>query len=303
MSGIKGISIGRQGAVWPYHVVALVTSLVWSTTFVSTKVLLMSGMTPETIFVTRFAVAYLLICLISRGPLLARNWRDEGLLALAGITGGSLYFLTENTALEYTYASNVSILISAAPLMTIALTSAVFRQPMRRNMLLGAVIALAGVTLVVLNGSTDVHISPVGDLLTLAAAFCWAAYSVILKAVGSGRYSVVFVTRKVFFYGLVTMIIYMFCAGIHYDFSLLTKPLVYGNLIYLSVFASLVCFIVWNKVMDVIGPDKANNYIYLSPVGTITTAVIVLGEPLSWMAVVGALVIVAGVFIAEKSWK
>ena len=301
MAVLSRLSVPQQGAVWPFHVLALVISIVWSTTFVATKVLLQSGMTPETIFLTRFTIAYILIWLISRGPLFADNWRDEALLALAGITGGSLYFLTENTALKYTYATNVSILISAAPLMTIALSSAVFHKRMPRMMLAGSGLALIGVVFVVLNGSTDVHVSPLGDLLTLAAAACWAVYSVVLKMVGNGKYSTFFVTRKVFFYGLVFMLLYMPFSGVSYDFSLLAQPQVWGNLLFLGIVASLVCFVAWNKAMDVIGPDKANNYIYLTPVGTITTAVIVLHEPLSWMAILGAVITVSGVILAEKS--
>jgi len=297
----KSISYPATGRMWRFHIFALLTSLIWSTTFVSTKVLLISGMTPETIFISRFAIAYILILFISHHRLFADSPKDEFMLFLAGLTGGSLYFLTENTALKLTYATNVSILISTAPLMTLTLSALVFRKKLRKTMLVGSVIALAGVALVVFNGNASFHIAPAGDILTLAAAFCWAAYSVILKYLGCDRYSTAFITRKVFFYGLVSIVIYMPMAGIGYDFSLLRLPQVYGNLIFLGVIASFACFLVWNRAMEALGPDKANNYIYLSPLGTITTAVIVLHEPLSCMAVAGAIITVSGVIIVEKN--
>lgn len=279
---------------------ALCTALVWSTTFVSTKVLLNAGMTPETIFLSRFMIAYVIIVFLGGRRLFADSWRDELLLFVAGVTGGSLYFLTENTALHYTYASNVSILISTTPLFTIALSSAVFHKRLHISMLFGSVLALAGVSLVVFNGDATFRIEPKGDLLTLAAAICWATYSVVLKVLAPRNYSTFFLSRKVFFYGLVTMLAYMPFSGVTYDFSLLGRADVIGNLLFLGIVASLICFVVWNRVLEVLGPDKANNYIYLSPLGTITTAVIFLHEPLSWMAVLGALVTITGVVIVEK---
>lgn len=288
-------------SVWKYHIIALVTALIWSTTFVSTKVLLMSGMTPETIFVTRFAIAYLLLLAFSHKRMAADSPKDEFMLALAGLTGGTLYFLTENTALGLTYASNVSILITTTPLFTMALSAIVFRQRLRRSMILGSALALAGVVLVVFNGNVAFHVSPKGDLLTLAAALSWAVYCIILKLIGGHGYSTAFITRKVFFYGLAGMLIYMPFAGVTYDFRVLMLPEVAANILFLGVVASFACFLIWNRVLEVLGPDKASNYVYISPVGTIITAVIVLHEPLSPMAIAGAAITVVGVIIAEKT--
>lgn len=286
--------------MWKYHILALVTALIWSTTFVSTKVLLNEGMTPETIFVTRFAIAYLLIICIFHSKLMADSLKDEALLCLAGLTGGSLYFLTENTALKFTYASNVSILISAIPLLTIALSAWVFRQKFHKSMLFGSLLALSGVALVVFNGNATFKVAPIGDLLTLAAAMCWASYSVVLKYLGNHSYSTLFITRKVFFYGLVSMLLYLPFSGVEYDFHLLSKPEVYGNILFLGVVASFGCFIVWNRIVEELGPDKANNYIYISPLGTITTAIIFLHEPITWMALIGAAITICGVVIVER---
>ena len=79
-----------------YHLVAFLTVCVWGTTFVSTKVLMINGLSPAQIFTLRFAVAYILMLAFSHKRLFANSWRDEGLMALLGITGGSLYFLSEN---------------------------------------------------------------------------------------------------------------------------------------------------------------------------------------------------------------
>lgn len=284
-----------------YHLVALVTAIIWSTTFVSTKTLLNHGLTPENIFLYRFAIAYLGLLAFSRNRMFANSRKDEFLLFIAGLTGGSLYFITENTALEYTYASNVSILITTTPLFTLAISAMVFRHKLKKSMFLGSVIALGGVVLVVLNGTTSVNIAPVGDMLTIFAAVCWAAYSVIMKYLGDRDYPTLFMTRKVFFYGLVSILFYIPFSDFSLDLRTLTHSAVYGNILFLGVIASLVCFAVFNRVVEVIGPDKASNYIYLSPLGTMTTAVLFLNEPVTWTAVLGAAITIAGVVIVEKT--
>ncbi len=287
-------------SVWQYHIMALVTSIIWSTTFVSTKTLLNHGLTPENIFLYRFLLAYVGILAFTPKKLFADSLKDEFLLFLAGLTGGSLYFITENTALQYTYASNVSILISVTPLFTMTISALVFKHKLRKSMFFGSIIALAGVTLVVLNGNATFKTSPIGDILVLAAAICWASYCVIMKYLGSHRYSTLFLTRKVFFYGVASMALYFPFSGCNLDIRLLADPVVCSNILFLGVVASLICFAVFNRVVEVIGPDKASNYIYLSPLGTITTAVIFLNEPVTLMAVIGAIITIIGVIIVEK---
>ena len=145
---------------WGYHLMALVTAAIWGTTFVSTKVLIQNGLTPAEIFFYRFSLAYVVILLFSRGKLWSRSWRDEGWFALAGIFGGSLYFITENTALGITLASNVSLLVCTSPVLTALLSALFYHYPLRRRMLYGSLLALLGVALVVFNGSVLLKINP-----------------------------------------------------------------------------------------------------------------------------------------------
>lgn len=295
------VAVRRTQPTWQYHIIALVTAIIWSTTFVSTKTLLNHGLSPENIFLYRFVLAYLGILTVAHKKLFADSAKDEFLLFLAGLTGGSLYFITENTALKFTYASNVSILISTTPLFTMAIAAMVFKQKLKKSMFFGSVIALAGVALVVFNGNASFHVAPIGDILVLIAAICWAAYSVILKYLGNRHYSTLFVTRKIFFYGVASMALYLPFSGCEFNLSLLKEPVVFSNILFLGIVASLICFAAFNKVVEVIGPDKASNYIYLSPLGTITTAVIFLHEPVTWMAVAGAAITIIGVVIVEKT--
>lgn len=131
--------------------------------------------------------------------------------------------------------------------------------------------------MVVFDGAKTLSISPKGDLLTLAAALSWGFYSVIIRKMEK-RYDTPLITRKVFFYGLVTILPTFIFNPPEPLLLLNSRAAVWLNLIFLSVMASLVCFMTWNVVLKHIGVVKSSNYLYLNPVITCVTSAIVLGE-------------------------
>ncbi len=114
------------------HFLAALSAIIWGVTFISTKLLIAEGLTPLAIFIYRFILAYLCILPMMR-RFLAASLRDELTLALGGLAGGSIYFLTENTALGITFASNVSLLICTAPIFTVLLERAIYKTPDRKS--------------------------------------------------------------------------------------------------------------------------------------------------------------------------
>ena len=138
-----------MGHIWGY-IGALTVVCIWGSTFVSSKVLLDAEMQPADIFFIRFVIAYLCMLVISHRRLFADDWHDELVFFLLGILGGSLYFLTENMALCHSYATNVSILVSTAPLLTALVCSIFYRsERMTGKQVIGSLIAFVGVVLVI----------------------------------------------------------------------------------------------------------------------------------------------------------
>ncbi len=283
-----------------YHLIAVLTVGIWGLTFISTKLLIEQGISPQEIFLLRFLTAYVGIWFISPRRLFAKSRKDELWLLLAGVTGGSFYFLTENTALDITLANNVSFIVCTAPLLTTLLSLLIYRKEKASVRLIGgSLLSLAGVALVVYNGSFVLKLSPLGDFLTFLAALSWAFYSLIIRKL-SGRYKATFITRKVFFYGLLTILPVFLFRPLSLDADTLTRPVVLYNLFFLGVLASLVCFAVWNVVLDKLGTLKASNYIYLNPLFTLAGSAVFLDEPLTLMALAGAILILGGVYWAGK---
>lgn len=283
---------------YKYHLAALATVIIWGTTFVSTKVLITNSLTPAEIFFVRFLIAYLCIWPLARGRWWAGSLRDELTLAAAGITGGSMYFLTENIALQYAPASNVSLIVCTAPIWT-ALASALLHRSERMTwrQAAGSAIAFAGVALVVLNGRFVLDLSPRGDMLALAAALLWMGYSLIVKRL-SDAYSSLFITRKIFFYGLLTILPVFLFSHPHFDPAVYARPAVWGNLLFLGVVASMICYVAWNAVMHRLGVVRATNYIYLNPLATMITASMVIDERITPAALAGAAMVLYGTWRA-----
>ena len=263
-----------------YHIIAIIIIAIWGVTFISTKILINNGLTPHEIFLLRFIIAYTGMWFMSHHKLFADSIKDELLLLAGGITGGSLYFLTENTALAHTLVTNVSFIVCTTPLLTTLLFIAADKSThASRRLITGSIVSLIGMGAVVYNGSFILKLSPIGDMLAFMAALCWAFYSLIMKDLFN-KYNTSFITRKIFFYGLLTILpAFLF---IPWDFPLdkLSIPAVYGNLLFLGFIASLICYAVWNVVLKHLGTVKATNYIYLNPLFTLTGSILILDEPL-----------------------
>lgn len=288
----------NQKLLW--HLLAVGVVAVWGTTFVNTKILYNSGLTPSEIFFLRFLIAYIAIWFISPRKLLANSWRDEGTMLLLGITGGSLFFVAENSAVALTYVNNVSFITSTSPLVTVIL-GIVFVKSIKATwtLIVGSLIALVGVGLVIFNGSFILHLNPWGDLLALLTAVCWAVYTLLMKSV-SERYSAVFITRKLFFYGLLTVLPMFLIDPWTVSLATLLTPKVAFNLLLLGLVASFLCFALWTVVIERLGVMTASNYQYLNPITTVVASAIWLSEPMTAIAYIGSALILIGVIVSNK---
>lgn len=276
---------------------AVFTIIVWSSTFISSKKLL-GLFTPAQIMLTRFLLAYCSLWLL-RPRKLSLTGRQEAVFLLLGLTGCSVYFFAENTALTYTLAANVSILVAAAPIFTAVIAHFAGEERFCTSTLWGFLIAFTGVVLVVCNGTFVLKLSPRGDLLALCAALCWAVYSVLLRRAGQGL-DPVLVTRRTLFWGIVTALPLVLLEGVPYPAASLLTPAAAGNFLFLGLIGSGLCYVLWNHAFRLLGVVATNNFIYLNPFITIVTARIFLNEPISPLALLGAGLITAGVAAAQR---
>lgn len=296
---------------------AAISIFFWGITFVCTKALLTDFSALEILFF-RFVAAYLALWIIH--PKIEKTERRDNILfALAGLSGVVLYQFSENIAINYTNASNVSVIVSICPLFT-ALIAQYFLKEDHLNLwfLLGFLIAFVGVALVCFNGQTQLKLSPKGDLLALFSAVCWGFYSLFVSIINRQKYNPIGATRRVFFYAVIFMLPLIllglkagdsqaqsgFRNSIYVTFdkavnlARFSKPGNWFNLLFLGVVASGFCFSAWNKACEIVGTVKVSCGLYLIPVVTIVFAFVALGEQITWLGAAGSLLTIIGLFIS-----
>lgn len=294
MSGEKG----NKSIVW-YHVIAIMVILAWGVSFPFNKILLNNGITPTEIFVYRSLIAYIGLLLISRLKISFWGWRDETLAVLCGLTGGAMYFVLQNVALKLTLLSDVVIVIAINPLLTTIL-AAIFLKEERFSwkILLSSMVAFLGVAVVTLRDGLVWGDGLLGNVLAFLAALSWSIYSVLLKRV-QGRHSTLSITRKVMIYGFLCAFPLMFLEPMT-PISTLLRPDLLSIMLFLALICSMAAFFVWNLVIKKIGAIKSSNYLYLDPIISIVMGVIMLGETVGMVAVVGCALVLIGVIMVEK---
>ena len=287
-----------------YHIVAFLTVAVWGTTFVWTKLLIINGLSPAQIFTLRFIIAYVLLTGFSlwrgRHKWLSDNWRDELTMMALGLTGGSMYFLTENESLRFTTATNTSLIVCSCPLFAMLIIALFYKsERFSRLQALGSLLALIGMAAVVLNGHFVLHLSPLGDTLAFSACICWALYTLLMKPV-MGRYPAMFITRKVFFYGILTILPYYIFVPDMPSLDVLMRPEVALNLLFLGSVASMLCYLTWSWCMKGLGAVICTNWVYVNPITTIIAAWLILDEQITVYFLIGSILIIAGMCLSSK---
>jgi drug/metabolite transporter (DMT)-like permease len=284
------------------YILAILTIIVWSSTFISTKILL-KAFTPIEILFYRFILAYFLMFLVYPRVHRPESLKIELKLLFAGITGGSLYFVAENYALQYSLASSVSLLVSLAPILTAVGAHFFLKdEKLKKNTIVGAIVAFLGAALVIFNGRFILNLNPVGDLLAILSAVAWAVYSIIIRNLGS-KHSTYYITRKIFFYTILTILPVLIFSPLRLDFKPFLDPVMSVNLLFLTLFASCAAYVAWSKVIWTLGATKANNFIYFIPLLTLVESGMFLSETITPFALVGAALIFAGVYLASKKPK
>ncbi|MGJ7922303.1 DMT family transporter [Neobacillus sp. LXY-4] len=280
---------------------AFITILIWGTTYISTKILL-NDFSPIEILFLRFVMGIIVLKVIYPYRLKVTDRKHERLFVGAGLCGVTLYYLLENIALTFSMASNVGVISAIVPFFTAILTYLFLKnEPLRINFFIGFVVAIIGIFLISFSGKTNFQLSPLGDLLAVAATLVWAIYSVLTRKISSHGYNTIQTTRRVFFYGILFMIPSLFLFDFKLGMERFANPVNLFNLVFLGLGASALCFVTWNFAIKILGVIKTSIYIYLVPVITVISAMIVLHEPMTWLAALGTFLTLTGLFISETN--
>ena len=282
------------------HLLAIATILLWGTTFVSTKVLLQHDLSPVEILFSRFFMGFCFLILLFPKRLTGTTFYQEKYFALAGLCGITLYYLFENNALIYTFASNAALIASTSPFFTVLLAKFFLKdEVIRPQFFIGMTLSFTGVGLMSFSNASEFSINLKGDFLALLAAIIWSFYSIFSKKISTFGYNTIQTTRRTFFYGLLFMLPILPFSNLNFEVNNYLNQTVILNLIFLGLGASAICFVTWNLALRALGAIKASLYINLVPMVTVVFSILILHEKITWMSGLGIVLVLSGLFISQ----
>ncbi len=285
---------------WKGHLAAIITVFIWGTTFISTKILL-KDFHPIEILLIRFMMGFFALYIAYPKRMGRTTKKQEVFFAMAGLTGVCLYYFLENIALTYTLAANVGIIVSISPFFTAIFTHFFMKKEerLRKRFLLGFVTAMAGISMISFQDS-NVSFDPMGDVLSVLAAAVWSCYSILTRKISHFGYHTIQTTRRIFAYGILFMLPAVLLSDFHIQMENVIKPVNFGNLLFLGMGASALCFVTWNFAVKVLGAVRTSSYIYLVPVITVVTSFLVLQEKITILSLTGTMFTLLGLLLSES---
>ena len=234
-----------------------------------------------------------------------------------GFTGVFAYQFLENCAIYYTNAGNVAILVSFGPIVTAVMARVMTDDhSFSFRLLIGSLISMVGVALVAFNGVVNVQFRPLGDIMTLCAMVSWGFYSVLVNQANRLGIDPLRAVRKSFGWALLMMIplavwgttnsgyvvldgSYSITLDSDINLERFTSFANLANLFFLGFLASAASFVLWIRACRILGVVRTTVSLYLTPVIAIIFAALFLKERLTWSSVVGGILILCGVAVAN----
>ena len=280
------------------HLSALCAITIWGGAFVAAQIAL-EAMSPTVLMFLRIVIAVIATTIIHPKPLGWLGWKTEIYYMLGGLLGSFFYYYLQNAALIYTSASNVSVLCSLAPIVTALAAPFLLHASRPRGLFyFGCVLAVAGSALTVYNGAM-LQLNPRGDILALLNAVTWGLSAIVSKKIGSLGHPLTPSVRKMFVYALLFSAILLLFRGVQIQPEQLIRWDVLGSIAYLGLLGSTVSYLLWNYAIQQLGSVRATTYLYLEPLVTMAVAATLLGDPITWMALLGAVLIIGGLFLTK----
>lgn len=230
------------------------------------------------------------------------HWKPFLIITLTGITFFNTFLYG---ALQFTSSTNVSVLESVIPAVTVILSVLFLNEKLRGLQWFGVSISLFGALWVVMDGhllelgTIDWNI---GDAIMIGAIFSWSIYSLVLgKYIHLfPQYGILFVMTGISVIVLLPiMLVEWFLLGVpSFD-----TPKLWGGLLYLGIFPSVIAILCYNRVVNLLGAAQAAIFLNFLPVATMLGAFFWLGETITWMQIIGAAMVIIGVTLTTRGDK
>ena len=276
-------------------------SVIWGVNFSVVKVGLRE-FDPLAFNAIRFVLASLtlFVFLRLRGVVPFPERRHWVRVILLGLLANVVYQLLFIYGVDRTLAGNAGLVLATTPVWTLILASVAGQEHHGLPVWGGVLVTLGGMVLVVLGGESSLALGEgllVGDLLLVLAAITWAAYTVGMQDL-TRKYGALAVTSWTLWVGTIVLVALGGTSLWATDFGTISRVGWFG-VVYSGVLAIAVAYLIWNHGLEHIGGPRTAAFSNLVPVVALITAAVWLGEDPGPTQIVGAVIIIGGVWIAR----
>jgi len=287
----------------------VVTTIVfiWAGSFIFIRVGL-KEIPPATLALARFSVASPLLVGYTLFTRKGRNFgrvvwnRDLTLFTALALTGVTLLYVLQFYSLEFITSTAGSILINLNVIFTTLLSVAFLKESMTKRKVIGVLLAFAGVIMLATDGKLTTGLDsfePIGALLMVGAAFCWAAYSILSKN-ALDRFPASIATSATFCLG--TFYLVPFAAAEASVRPLMNASwLTWVSILYLAIPSSAIAYLLWNYMLERVEVTKLAVSLYAIPIPTAIFSYMFLGETITQSLVLGGALVIVGIYLTESS--
>lgn len=272
----------------------------WGASGVAMKEAYVQLTTIEIVFM-RFAIAtpvLIIATLLWKGRnAFTIDIKDIPYLVLISIIGISLGFFLQVWSVEYTTATNFTLIFNLSTFFIMFLSVWMIGEKLTGNKMAGAAIAFIGLALITTNGNPGITPHLKGDLIALTSAAAWGLYSVMGKRINE-KYSAITVLNYVFLFGSLELLPFYLMAP-HVS-PLEFTGLTWASIGFLTICCSIIAFLVYNYGLEKLSASTVALFIYVMPLSGVFAAVLILGEQITVFTMLGAALIIYGMYRAES---
>ncbi|HEX3014200.1 MAG TPA: DMT family transporter [Methanobacterium sp.] len=278
----------------------ILTNIFWGASGVAVKIAQLQLGTLEIVAIRFIAAMPLLII----ATVLWKGWealkidkKDLPYIAILAFMGIPLEFLLQVTSLAYTTATCFTLIFSLSPFFIIFASSILIKEKITKHKAIGALIGFIGVAFIITNGNLAVPTNLLGDSIAIMANIVWALYTVLGKPINE-KYSALTVLNYTFIFGALELLpFYLISPGL--------SPAAFTgstwiSMIFLTVFCSLIAFLLYNYGTEKLPASIAGMFIYVQPLSGVALAALVLGESITVYTILGTFLIIYGIYEAER---
>ncbi len=275
----------------------------WSFSFVWFKIAFIAY-NPLTVVIFRLAIAAILITIIaiSLKRLQKPTRKDLRLFILMAFFEPFIYFLGESYGLKYVSSTVAAVIVSTIPLFSPIIVWYFYKEKISWMNIIGLLFSFVGVGFVVLNKSLQLNASPLGVGLEFMAVFAAIGYTIVLKNLAA-KYN----TLTIIAYQNIIGILFFLPIWLIVDFNtFINTPFhaqAFRAIILLAVFSSTLAFVFFTQSVRQIGITRSNTFINLIPVFVAIFSFYILKEELGLQKIIGIVIVVAGLFLAQIKSK